>query len=161
MLVEIDLYTTLKQLWGLSLTVQITIYWYDAFLLEPFLFYLNLFFSIIQPLFVDKDTNYISIKRYFIHYIVCHKTNLFDFFHIHQGNSIFFVECHIYLNTFISLILSFSKCQNRKITFVFSVNLCFLMLSFWGLLILLFLICFFRHFTIPISLDYQYVTSNQ
>lgn len=27
MLVEIDLYTTLKQLWGLSLTVQITIYW--------------------------------------------------------------------------------------------------------------------------------------
>lgn len=35
------------------------------------------------------------------------------------------------------------------------------MLSFWGFLILLFLICFFRHFIIPISVDYQYVTSNQ
>ena len=35
------------------------------------------------------------------------------------------------------------------------------MLSFWGFLILLFLICFFRHFIIPISIDYQYVTSNQ
>ena len=35
------------------------------------------------------------------------------------------------------------------------------MLSFWGFLILLFLICFFRHFIIPISIDYQYITSNQ
>ena len=35
------------------------------------------------------------------------------------------------------------------------------MLSFCGFLILLFLICFFRHFIIPISVDYQYVTSNQ
>uniref|UniRef100_UPI0040294222 DUF4134 family protein n=1 Tax=Alloprevotella sp. TaxID=1872471 RepID=UPI0040294222 len=33
--------------------------------------------------------------------------------------------------------------------------------SFWGFLILLFLICFFRHFIIPISIDYQYITSNQ
>lgn len=30
-----------------------------------------------------------------------------------------------------------------------------------GGLILLFLICFFRHFTIPISIDYQYITNNQ
>ena len=35
------------------------------------------------------------------------------------------------------------------------------MFSFWGFLILLFLICFFRHFIIPISVDYLYVTSNQ
>ena len=35
------------------------------------------------------------------------------------------------------------------------------MLSFWGFLILLFLFCFFRHFTISISIDYQYITSNQ
>lgn len=35
------------------------------------------------------------------------------------------------------------------------------MLSFWDFLILLFLICFFRHFIIPISVDYQYVTNNQ
>lgn len=35
------------------------------------------------------------------------------------------------------------------------------MLSFWGFLFLLFLICFFRHFVIPISVDYQSVTSNQ
>jgi hypothetical protein len=35
------------------------------------------------------------------------------------------------------------------------------MLSFWGFLILLFLICFFRHFIIPISVDYQHITSNQ
>lgn len=35
------------------------------------------------------------------------------------------------------------------------------MLSFWGFLILLFQICFFRHFIIPISIDYQYITSNQ
>ena len=55
----------------------------------------------------------------------------------------------------------FLKCQNRKFIIVFSVNLCFLMLSFWGFLILLFLICFFRHFTIPISIDYQYITSKQ
>ena len=50
--------------------------------------------------------------------------------------------------------------ENDKIRF-FRVNFCFLMLSFWGFLILLFLICFFRHFIIPISIDYQYVTSNQ
>ena len=55
----------------------------------------------------------------------------------------------------------FLKCQNRKFIIVFSVNLCFLMLSFWGFLILLFLICFFRHFIIPISVDYQYVTNSQ
>ena len=30
-----------------------------------------------------------SIKRYFVHYIVCYKTNLFDFFHIHQGKFYF------------------------------------------------------------------------
>jgi hypothetical protein len=35
------------------------------------------------------------------------------------------------------------------------------MLSFWGFLILLFLFCFFHHFTIPISVDYQYITNNQ
>ena len=35
------------------------------------------------------------------------------------------------------------------------------MLSFWGFLILLFLICFFRHFIILISIDYQCVMSNQ
>lgn len=35
------------------------------------------------------------------------------------------------------------------------------MVSFWGFLILLFLICFFRHFVILISIDYQYVTNNQ
>ena len=35
------------------------------------------------------------------------------------------------------------------------------MLSFWDFLILLFLFCFFRHFVIPISVDYQYITSNQ
>ena len=29
------------------------------------------------------------------------------------------------------------------------------MLSFWGFLILLFLICFFRHFAIQISVDYR------
>ena len=49
----------------------------------------------------------------------------------------------------------FLKCQNQKFIIVFSVNLCFLMLSFWGFLILLFLICFFCHFVIPI----KYVTS--
>ena len=35
------------------------------------------------------------------------------------------------------------------------------MLSFWGFLILLFLICFFRHFAILISVDYQHVMGNQ
>ena len=35
------------------------------------------------------------------------------------------------------------------------------MLSFWGFLILLFLICFFRHFVTPFSIGYQYITSNQ
>ena len=61
---------------------------------------------------------------------------------------------------FLLLELSYEY-QNRKIIVVFCVNFCFLMLSFWGFLILLFLICFFRHFVIPISVDYQYVTSNQ
>ena len=55
----------------------------------------------------------------------------------------------------------FLKCQNRKFIIVFSVNLCFLMVSFWGFLILLFLICFFRHFATQISIVYQRVTSNQ
>ena len=36
-----------------------------------------------------------------------------------------------------------------------------LFLSFWGFLILLFLICFFHHFTFLIGVDYQYVTGNQ
>lgn len=53
------------------------------------------------------------------------------------------------------------ECQNRKNSVVFHVNFCFPILSFGGFLILLFLICFFRHFVIPISVDYQYVTSNQ
>ena len=35
------------------------------------------------------------------------------------------------------------------------------MLSFWGFLILLFLICFFRHFAIQIHIDYQHITNNQ
>ena len=35
------------------------------------------------------------------------------------------------------------------------------MVSFWGFLILLFLICFFCYFTILISVDYQRVMSNQ
>ena len=35
------------------------------------------------------------------------------------------------------------------------------MLSFWGFLILLFLICFFRHFVTSFGIGYQYVTSNQ
>jgi len=54
-----------------------------------------------------------------------------------------------------------SKCKNRKFIVVFRINLCFLMLSFWGFLILLFPICFFRHFVTPISVDYQYITSDQ
>ena len=36
-----------------------------------------------------------------------------------------------------------------------------LFLSFWGFLILLFLICFFRLFAILIGVDYQHVMSNQ
>lgn len=51
-----------------------------------------------------------------------------------------------------------SKSENSV---VFHVNFCFPILSFGGFLILLFLICFFRYFVIPISVDYQYVTSNQ
>ena len=35
------------------------------------------------------------------------------------------------------------------------------MLSFWGFLFLLFLICFFRHFAILIGVDYQRVTNIQ
>ena len=50
--------------------------------------------------------------------------------------------------------------KSEKFRF-FHVNFCFPILSFGGFLILLFLICFFRHFVIPISVDYQYVTSNQ
>ena len=61
---------------------------------------------------------------------------------------------------FLLLELSYEY-QNRKIIVVFCVNFCFLMLSFWGLLILLFLICFFRHFVILISVDYQRITTNQ
>ena len=52
-----------------------------------------------------------------------------------------------------------SKCKNRKINIVFRVNFCFLMLSFCGFLILLFLICFFSCFTLLISIDYQYITN--
>lgn len=51
--------------------------------------------------------------------------------------------------------------QNRKNFVVFHVNFCFLILSFWGFSIMLFLICFFCHFITPIGVDYQYVTSNQ
>ena len=61
---------------------------------------------------------------------------------------------------FLLLELSYEY-QNRKIIVVFSVNLCFLLFSFWGFLILLFLICFFRHFVILISIDYQHITDNQ
>lgn len=50
--------------------------------------------------------------------------------------------------------------ENDKIRFS-RVNFCFLILSFWGFLILLFLICSFHHFAIPISIDYQYITNNQ
>ena len=46
--------------------------------------------------------------------------------------------------------------QNRKNSVVFHVNFCFLILSFWGFSIMLFLICFFRHFITPIGVDYQY-----
>ena len=140
MLVEIDLYTTLKQLWGLSLTVQITIYWYDAFLPEPFLFYLNLFFPQFNHCLWTKIQIIVSIKRYFVHYIVCYKTNLFDFFHIHQGKFYFLCLISYLLEYVYFFILSFFKCQNREFIVVFSVNLCFLMLSFWGFLFLLFLI---------------------
>ena len=55
----------------------------------------------------------------------------------------------------------FLKCQNRKFIIVFHVNFCFLILSFWGFSIMLFLICFFCHFITPIGVDYQCVTSNQ
>ena len=61
---------------------------------------------------------------------------------------------------FLLLELSYEY-QNRKIIVVFCVNFCFLMLSFWGFLILLFLICFFRHLVTSFSIGYQYVTSNQ
>ena len=44
---------------------------------------------------------------------------------------------------------------------LFSMLIFFLILSFWGFSIMLFLICFFRHFITPIGVDYQYVTSNQ
>lgn len=45
----------------------------------------------------------------------------------------------------------FATFENQKITFVFHVNFCFLTLSFWGFLILLFLICFFRYFVFFIT----------
>lgn len=61
---------------------------------------------------------------------------------------------------FLLLELSYEY-QNRKNSVVFYVNFCFPILSFWGFSIMLFLICFFRHFIIPISVDYQYVTNNQ
>lgn len=61
---------------------------------------------------------------------------------------------------FLLLELSYEY-QNRKIIVVFSVNLCFLMLSFWGFLVLLFLIYFFCHFIFIINIDYQYIISNQ
>ena len=48
-----------------------------------------------------------------------------------------------------------------KITVVFRVNFCFLILSFWSFLILLFLICFFRYFAFLIGADYQCITNNQ
>ena len=51
--------------------------------------------------------------------------------------------------------------QNRKNSVVFHVDFCFLILSFWGFSIMLFLICFFCHFITPIGVDYQCVTSNQ
>ena len=51
--------------------------------------------------------------------------------------------------------------QNRKNFVVFHVNFCFLILSFWGFSIMLFLICLFCHFITPIGIDYQCVTSNQ
>ena len=49
----------------------------------------------------------------------------------------------------------------RKIAIHFCVNFCFPILSFWGFSIMLFLICFFRNFIAPISIDYQYVMNNQ
>ena len=52
----------------------------------------------------------------------------------------------------------FLKCQNRKFIIVFSVNLCFLMLSFWGFLKFLFPVCFFWLFSLSGSIDYQYIT---
>lgn len=61
---------------------------------------------------------------------------------------------------FLLLELSYEY-QNRKIIVVFCVNFCFLMLSFWGYGILLFLICFFCHFVIRISIDYQNITNSQ
>ena len=52
----------------------------------------------------------------------------------------------------------FSKClRDMQIIEYFAI----LFLSFWGFLILLFLICFFRHFTFLIGVDYQHVTGNQ
>lgn len=53
------------------------------------------------------------------------------------------------------------KYQNRKIIVVFCVNFCFLMLSFWGFLILLFPFCFFLHFAYTIYIEYQHITNNQ
>ena len=80
-----------------------------------------------------------------------------------MGLSNWFPNMARYIYAFINIcsICHVLKISNRKFIIVFSVNLCFLILSFWNFLILLFLICFFRHFTIPISIDYQYISSNQ
>ena len=61
---------------------------------------------------------------------------------------------------FLLLELSYEY-QNRKIIVVFCVNFCFLMLSMLDFLVLLFLICFFCLFIFIISIDYQYIISNQ
>ena len=61
---------------------------------------------------------------------------------------------------FLLLELSYEY-QNRKISIVFRVNLCFLMLSFWCFLILLFLICFFYLRYVYNNVDYQRITTNQ
>ena len=51
--------------------------------------------------------------------------------------------------------------NEKEFIVVFCVIFCFLLLPFWGFLILLLPICFFRHFVTPISVDYQYITSGQ
>lgn len=110
---------------------------------------------------MDKDTNFISINDalFIILYVI--KQIYLIFFIFTRENSIFSVECHIYLNTYISLILSFSKCQNRKITFVFVLIFCFLMFLFMHFLIFLFLFCFFWLTVEQYCIDCQYVMDNQ
>ena len=51
--------------------------------------------------------------------------------------------------------------HNRKISVHFRVNLCLPMLSFWGLLKFLFLVCSFCAFLNEIGIDYQSLASNQ